>query len=442
MGIPFYYADLIKKYPDIIQNPNNIDVLFFDYNGLIHPIAHETLCKGKCKSDEEFFHLLWKKTIELVSMIKPAKYIISIDGVAPLAKVNQQRKRRYISVVNKSWDTNAITCGTPFMDNLNKYIKNRHNNVDTMYNNGEGEHKILDYIHNDNSTSNNYLIHGLDADLILLSLMSNKSDNIYLMREQNNIITYISIKKIKQYIELEWSSIFSKDADIIKSYCVMLSIMGNDFIPHPIGLSISSNGINILKTICKNTCLISKQDTININKADLHLIFKNLIYYEDKCMINEPKNWRKNYYKNEVYIEDISQSCKLYIDGIFWTYNYYNKDINKIDHSWYYPYLGCPSISDIANYLTTYEYTPSYDNNFINSKEQLIIVMPKTSINVLPKDLHKYIIDPLYGLDHMFVTDYKLIKYLKKHEWEYVPYLPLIDIEYIRSIFADELKVY
>lgn len=440
MGIPFYYSDLIKKYPDIIQNPKNVNILFFDYNGLIHPIAHETICKGK--TENEFFHLLWKKTLELVEIIKPTKYIINIDGVAPLAKINQQRKRRYISTNNYNWDTNAITCGTPFMDNLNKYIKARCVNMDTMYNNGEGEHKIMDYIHNDPEPDNIYLIHGLDADLILLSLMSNKSDNIYLMREQNNnTITYISIKKIKQYIELEWSYIFHKNADIIKSYCVMLSIMGNDFIPHPISLKISNNGINILKIVSKNTCLISKDDTININKTDLQLIFKNLIYYEDKFMINESKNWRKNYYKNEVYIENISQACKYYIDGIFWTYNYYNKNINKIDHSWYYPYLGCPSISDIANYLSTYEYKPDYDNTFINSREQLLIVIPKTSINVLPKDLHKYMLDPTFGLEYMFVADFKLIKYLKKHEWEYVPYLPLIDIQYIRSIF-DEPKAY
>jgi len=440
MGIPFYYSDLIKKYPDIIQNPKNVNILFFDYNGLIHPIAHETICKGK--TENEFFHLLWKKTLELVEMIKPLKYIINIDGVAPLAKINQQRKRRYISTNNYNWDTNAITCGTPFMDNLNKYIKTRCVNVDTMYNNGEGEHKIMDYIHNDTEPNNIYLIHGLDADLILLSLMSNKSDNIYLMREQNNnTISYISIKKIKQYIELEWSYIFHKNADIIKSYCVMLSIMGNDFIPHPISLKISNNGINILKTVSKNTCLISKDDMININKIDLQLIFRNLIYYEDKFMINEPKNWKKNYYKNEVYIENISEACKYYIDGIFWTYNYYNKNINKIDHSWYYPYLGCPTISDIANYLSTYEYKPNYDNTFINSKEQLLIVIPKTSINVLPKDLHKYMLDPTFGLEYMFVADFKLIKYLKKHEWEYVPYLPLIDIQYIRSIF-DELKAY
>ena len=250
------------------------------------------------------------------------------------------------------------------------------------------------------------------------------------MREQNNnTISYISIKKIKEYIELEWSYIFHKNADIIKSYCVMLSIMGNDFIPHPISLKISNNGINTLKSVSKNTCLISKDDPININN------------YEDKFMINEPKNWRKNYYKNEVYIENISEACKYYIDGIFWTYNYYNKNINKIDHSWYYPYLGCPTISDIANYLSTYVYKPNYDNTFINSREQLLIVIPKTSINVLPKDLHKYMLDPTFGLEYMFVADFKLIKYLKKHEWEYVPYLPLIDIQYIRSIF-DELKAY
>ena len=36
----------------------------------------------------------------------------------------------------------------------------------------------------------------------------------------------------------------------------------------------------------------------------------------------------------------------------------------------------------------------------------------------------------------MYVSDCKLIKYLKTMEWEYVPYLPLIDIQYIRSIFA------
>ena len=32
MGIPFYYGDLIKKYPDIIEKPFHVNILFFDYN--------------------------------------------------------------------------------------------------------------------------------------------------------------------------------------------------------------------------------------------------------------------------------------------------------------------------------------------------------------------------------------------------------------------------
>ena len=432
MGIPFYYGDLIKKYPDIIEKPNNINILFFDYNGLIHPIAHDTVCNEK--TEEEFLHLLWKKTLDIVQQVKPNKYIISIDGVAPLAKVCQQRKRRYLSEKKQTWDTNAITCGTPFMDRLHKYLSKRHNNIDSMYNNGEGEHKIMEYIHNDDINDNIYLIHGLDADLILLSLMSNKSDNIYLMRENNNIITYISIKKIKYYVELEWGKVFNKNADIINSYCVALSIMGNDFIPHLIGLSISNNGINILKKVCQDTCIVFEN---KIDNKELQKVFKRLIQYEDKFMEKSEKTWRKDYYNNKIYCNDISLACKLYLDGINWTYNYYNKSINKIDHNWFYPFLGCPTIFDINNYLTTYNYTPDYNNDFIKSYMQLLIVMPKTSINVLPKELHKYILDNKYGLEYMYVSDYKLIKYLKTKEWEYVPFLPLIDIEYIRSIFVD-----
>ena len=432
MGIPFYYSDLIKKYPDIKIKPSKIDILFFDYNGLIHPVAHDTVCKNT--HENIFFNLLWKKTMDLVDKVKPNLTKIYIDGVAPLAKINQQRKRRYISEKNTVWDTNAITCGTPFMIKLVNYISKKHIYVDTIFNPGEGEHKIIDYIHNDTNFNNTYMIHGLDADLILLSLMSNKANNIYLMREQDNNITYISISKIKHYIELEWGNIFSPNADIIKSYCVMLSILGNDFIPHLLTLKINNNGINILKNVCNNTCLISKDNEETINKDQLQIIFKKLIYYEDKIMTN--KNWRKDYYNNEVYINNVPLSCSLYLDGIYWTYNYYNKNINKIDHDWYYPFLGPPTIADIANNIITYNYKPNFDNTFINMAEQLLTVIPKKSIDILPDNLKKYMLDKSYGLEYIFVSEFKLIKFLKKFEWEYTPYLPLIDIHHIRNILT------
>ena len=47
---------------------------------------------------------------------------------------------------------------------------------------GEGEAKILDYIKDHDISQHSDIIYGLDADLIMLSLLSSKND-IYLLRE-------------------------------------------------------------------------------------------------------------------------------------------------------------------------------------------------------------------------------------------------------------------
>ena len=55
---------------------------------------------------------------------------------------------------------------------------------------------------------------------------------------------------------------------------------------------------------------------------------------------------------------------------------------------------------------------------------------------ILPDNLKKYMLDKSYGLEYIFVSEFKLIKFLKKFEWEYTPYLPLIDIYHIRNILT------
>jgi len=70
---------------------------------------------------------------------------------------------------------------------------------------GEGEHKILQYIKKNNIQKS--VIYGLDADLIMLSIVSNK-ENIYLLRERteyniedtDNDYIYLNIDKLKELI--------------------------------------------------------------------------------------------------------------------------------------------------------------------------------------------------------------------------------------------------
>ena len=186
MGIPSYYKNLIENYPEIIiQNTyfnKTIDNLFLDLNCLIHPC-----CKGKT-NEKEMFDCILDKINECIQITNVQKLLyIAIDGPAPRTKMEQQRQRRLkSSQENNLWDTNAITPGTQFMNSLNDFLKDKLNtfSIKTILSDsnepGEGEHKIMKYM---DTLSNNSIncVYGLDADLIMLSMIRNHT--IYLLRE-------------------------------------------------------------------------------------------------------------------------------------------------------------------------------------------------------------------------------------------------------------------
>ena len=132
---------------------------------------------------------------------------LALDGVAPRAKMNQQRARRFCSareagesdaakqslgipVNSDRWDHNQITPGTPFMDRLAKFLRvyvakrqrlggplwrNLVVVIDDASSPGEGEHKIIEYLRRWRaspaySPDDWHAICGQDADLIMLSL--------------------------------------------------------------------------------------------------------------------------------------------------------------------------------------------------------------------------------------------------------------------------------
>ena len=99
--------------------------------------------------------------IDLIQYTKVSELLyIAIDGIAPKGKMKQQRMRRFKKAIEtkysdeKSWDTNAISPGTFFMKRLNnvlkEFLKSCSKNIilSDSDERGEGEHKILRYIRN------------------------------------------------------------------------------------------------------------------------------------------------------------------------------------------------------------------------------------------------------------------------------------------------------
>ena len=243
MGIPSYFSNIVKQHKNVIKKLSGlprIHNLYLDTNGLIYD-AVRVVGSNRGMSDDDYEALLIRtvceKINEYLAMFRPSdKVFIAFDGVAPVAKLNQQRERRYKSwfttVVEqtitrknalldptvatvavaatvaaagaqKAWNTSSITPGTRFMTKLNTQMRDYcaekarviGTTVEYIYSGsdapGEGEHKIFEYIRDNAGVHKNTttLIYGLDADLIMLCLNHlHVSEHIYLYRDTPDFI--------------------------------------------------------------------------------------------------------------------------------------------------------------------------------------------------------------------------------------------------------------
>ena len=511
MGIPYYFYKLSQKYNNIISNnkPKNTDIFCIDFNGIIHNVAQKHIYNADYTDIENIIiEDVWEKIELYIKEYQASKYIICADGVGPVAKMFQQRKRRYLTIyknkidadnIKKSyWDTNAITPGTNFMNKLNTFINKKirystyHTNI--IYSgsdeNGEGEHKIFKMLKLEND-NNDIIINGLDADLIILSLISRKK-NIYLMRESIEretgelVKNYLNIDNLKKAIlnevkikwELNDNYTSSDDNDIIETYCTMISILGNDFLPHLLTIDLKTDGIEKILYAAKQSIneygLLVKDGVINYDT--LKNIFKYLSTSEDNdihnicekyinkkegisklpsdnyalknkdklCyyIYNNPGNWHKEYYKsifsNNITIDStvMFNACNNYIIGIYWVYQYY-KGIN-VDNEWYYPYNYPPTIKDLTNHSIAYsEPIINTNTDFVPYYIQLLIVLPRESSHLLNNKYKNYMSDIYMGLFHMYPLNYTIQTFLKTQLWECSPILPLININYIKKIIEN-----
>jgi len=108
MGIPAFFRWIIERYPKCLKpavevdenifllNKNGeFDTLYIDANDLLHTAVHPEIAqspKDLKHMMENFVFLLEQQ----VKIIRPRSLLyIAFDGVAPRAKMNLQRARRY-----------------------------------------------------------------------------------------------------------------------------------------------------------------------------------------------------------------------------------------------------------------------------------------------------------------------------------------------------------
>lgn len=100
MGIPSFFKWLTDKYPSVIQKgflePGQFDNLYIDMNGIVHTSCRLAEGNQYDITEEEMFARINEALQHIVVLVQPTSTIfLALDGVAPRAKLNQQRSRRY-----------------------------------------------------------------------------------------------------------------------------------------------------------------------------------------------------------------------------------------------------------------------------------------------------------------------------------------------------------
>lgn len=205
-GIPKMFRWLTDQYPDILErqveqgllqeNNSNADCFYLDLNGIIHPATHNNNQNSQeviLLDETAMFKKIFLYIDKMYKLVKPTKLLyLAVDGVAPRAKMNQQRARRFRSAKEaeqmmservaqqnakgksnnnkhqedhsdkERFDSNCITPGTDFMLKLSmalsKWVEYKmqtdpfwsQNTANVLVSGpdvpGEGEHKVMDFI--------------------------------------------------------------------------------------------------------------------------------------------------------------------------------------------------------------------------------------------------------------------------------------------------------
>ncbi|TFJ83504.1 hypothetical protein NSK_005197 [Nannochloropsis salina CCMP1776] len=121
MGIPKLFRWLVDLYPAVQQRVGEtlgtetakVENFYLDMNGIIHMCTHANAEELIVLDERKMFQRIFTYTDRLYKIVAPTRAMfLAIDGVAPRAKMNQQRARRFRS--SKDQEALMAEMGRPY----------------------------------------------------------------------------------------------------------------------------------------------------------------------------------------------------------------------------------------------------------------------------------------------------------------------------------------
>ena len=314
-----------------------------------------------------------------------------------------------------------------------------------------------------------------------------------------DIFLYMDIDELKCSIVNDFKERFligknititdEKIFNLIDDYIFICFFLGNDFLPHIISLDLRHEGLDVImdeyikiynitsETILSNDSVNTEvlfqfiEALSNYEDKNIEKIFKNRLrlnktfrirnvdteFDKEKELLNnypvlnmeEEKeitlpnlyvlDWKKRYNKvcfNIINDQDkINNVCKNYIDGIYWTYNYYFKGCSS--WSWYYKYQHAPTLFDLTQYFKNIKNINTVKLTLdepVHPHVQLMTILPPQSRKLLPVKYSKFMTGNHPLTEHLYPINYKLDMLFKRYYWQCSPILPNIDLKLMKRL--------
>jgi len=517
MGIPSYYKRLIDRFPRLVkkgvrvETPTASDALYFDFNCLIYHCIRAPGMPTYTKETGAAWETALLETVKRYTVGvwtaagRPKEVLISVDGVVPMAKIRQQRLRRFKSIwlaakevelgaaSGDRWDTNAITPGTAFMERLTSELKElgllRGWAVSGADEAGEGEQKIMRVIREKATgtvgalNGKRILVYGLDADLIVLSLLTMASfgsgvASWGLLREEidgsKDGFGVLNIKELSGLlVPPEMGAV-----EYLRDYTCAMSFLGNDFLPHSLSVKLRENGHDLLcyrlielhkagkrlvgpdGKVSFSACAdfvrpwsteeeewiaaafdhkfkMRKVARSEVEKKMMPLEQLPLDWFAEGAIWRKGatsliEGWRGAYqraYLREAVPEEV---CSEYMRGLQWIMDYYLG--KEISYAWYFPWNVPPTWLDLLSRFDAgaEEKAPAVSLP-VAPQEQLAMVLPMESWGLIRNPSLKVL--PSLA-PHMWPKSFGFFSVGRRWIWECEAEVPVISMERLRALLG------